>query len=291
MNLSIVILSYNTPELMKDCVNSLENFYKKEFAEKKIEVIIVDNKSEKENFEKIEKFAKSKSFIKFIANSENVGFGKGCNLGASKALAPYVLFLNSDTEVLDGNLLEMSEFLDKNHDIGILGGKILNFNGVPQVSAGKFYNLFNFFMMILGGERFGLLRKSPEKTEKADWVSGAFMMVNKKMFDLIGGFDKNIFMYMEDMELSFRARKKGILTYFYSGTKIKHKEYGSSNRGFAIINIYKGILYFYKKYKSGSEYSIVKICLFTKAMLIYLLGKLSNNSYYVKTYGEALKLF
>ena len=74
------------------------------------------------------------------------------------------------------------------------------------------------------------------------------MMVNKKMFNLIGGFDKNIFMYMEDMEISFRANRKGIETYFYPDARVMHKEYGSSNRGFAIINIYKGLLYFYKKY-------------------------------------------
>lgn len=289
MKLSIVILSYNTPDLIKNCIASLEEFYKEDLG-KNIEVIIVDNKSEKENFERIEKFAKSKKFINFIANNENAGFGKGCNLGASKSKAEYVLFLNSDTEVLDSNLLHMSDFLDKNHDIGILGGKILNPDKSSQKSAGKFYNLINFLIMIMGGEKFGLLRSSPEKTQRVDWVSGAFMMVNKKLFNLIGGFDENIFMYMEDMEISYRAKKKRIETYFYPDSKVIHKEYGSSNRSFAILNIYKGLLYFYKKYKSGIEYSIVKSCLYVKAMLIYLLGKLTNNSYYVKTYGEALKI-
>ncbi len=289
MKLSIVILSYNTPDLIKNCLDSLEKFYKDDLG-KNIEAIVVDNKSEKENLDKTKKFVSSKKFAYFIENSENAGFGKGCNLGVAKAKADYVLFLNSDAEVIDSNLLEMSGFLDKNHDIGILGGKILNPDKSPQKSAGKFYNLLNFLIMILGGEKFGLLRKSPEKIEKVDWVSGAFMMVNKKMFNLIGGFDKNIFMYMEDMEISFKAKKKGIETYFYPDAKVIHKEYGSSNRGFAIVNIYKGLLYFYKKYKSPWEYGIVKLCLYTKAMLIYLLGKLTNNSYYVKTYGEALKI-
>lgn len=291
MNLSIVILSYNTPDLIKNCVTSLEKFYKKDLDAGDVEVIIVDNKSEKENFEKIKKFSTSKKFINFIPNTENAGFGKGCNLGASKAKGEYILFLNSDAEVLDENILHMKDFLKNNQDIGIMGGKILNFDKTPQRSAGKFYNLLNFLIMIGGGEKFGLLRSSPEKTERVDWVSGAFMMVNKKLFNLIGGFDKNIFMYMEDMELSFRAKKKGIETYFYPDAKVMHKEYGSSNRAFAVLNIYKGLLYFYKKYKSSTEYGIVKFCLFVKAMLIYLLGKLSNNSYYVKTYGEALKLF
>jgi len=145
--------------------------------------------------------------------------------------------------------------------------------------------------MLVGGERAGLLRKSPDEISKVDWVSGACMMVNRELFEKIGGFDRNIFMYMEDMEICYRAKKMGYGVFFYPNVAVTHKELGSSNRTFAVVNIYSGIRYFYKKHKTLPEYYIVSGLLFIKAMGVYFLGKLTNNSYYIRTYGEALKNF
>ncbi len=290
MTLSIVILSYNTPDLIKDCVNSLIDQFGSEIDENIVEIIIVDNASEEKNLKEVEELTKNKK-VKLIKSNENLGFGRGCNLGAENSKGDFVLFLNSDTKTLDKGFLRMVEYLKENEEIAILGGKLTNFDGTPQVSVGKFYTLSNFFIMIFGGERFGLLKSSPNKICEVDWVAGANFMVNKNLFNKIGGFDKNIFMYVEDMELCFRAKKNGYKTYFYPDVKVLHKEQGSSNKGFAIVNIYKGILYFYKKHQSKLSYHIVKSTLFTKALGVYLLGKISNNSSYTKTYGEALRIF
>ena len=159
----------------------------------------------------------------------------------------------------------------------------------PKSIRRTFYNLFNVLLMLFGGERMGLLRSSPKVTKKIDWVSGACMMVNKNIFDKVGGFDINIFMYVEDMEFCYRLGKMGYDTYFYSNVSVSHKEQGSSNRTFAVVNIYEGIAYFYKKHKSAIEYQVVKFFLFLKALTVYILGKLTNNSYYTKTYGEVLR--
>ena len=137
----------------------------------------------------------------------------------------------------------------------------------------------------------GLSSSSPNDTTSVDWVSGACMMVNKEIFNKIGQFDKNIFMYVEDMELCFRAKKNGYATFYYPKVSISHKEQGSSNREFAVVNIYKGILYFFKKHKTGLEYQIARFLLWFKALVVYLLGRLTNNSYYTNTYGQALKIF
>ncbi|MEK9175937.1 MAG: glycosyltransferase family 2 protein [Patescibacteria group bacterium] len=291
MTLSIVTLSYNTLDLILECVGSLQKLYKAELENKIVEIIVVDNASKTATVEGVEKELGGLPGVKLIKSQENLGFGRGCNLGAENAKGDFVLFLNSDTKTSDRGFLEMTEFLKSNPKVGVLGGKLKNFDGSPQASVGKFYNLFNFFVMLFGLEKFGFLRSSPGDVCKVDWVSGACMMVNKSIFEKIGGFDKIFFMYIEDMELCYRAKKQNYLTYYYPKVSVFHKEQGSSNRTFAVVNIYKGLLYFYKIHKSRLEYNIVKVSLKTKALGVYLLGKITNNSYYISTYGQALEIF
>jgi len=115
-------------------------------------------------------------------------------------------------------------------------------------------------------------------------------MIKKKLFEDLGGFDKNIFMYMEDMELCFRVNKAGFDVYFFPDVNILHKERGSGNKTSAILNIYKGILYFYKTHKTNFEYNSARHILKTKAVILKNLGVLLNNAYLKKTYGEALEI-
>lgn len=284
VNLSIIILSYNTKDLTLACLKSIVSQYKKELDEKIIEVIVVDNASTDGSVE----YIKHLELIKPIQSKENLGFGKGCNLGAKAAKGKYLLLLNSDTEVLDRGFLSMVNFLDENAGVAILGGKLENNDGSIQRSCGKFYNLFNLLIMLLGFERFGFLRSSPDKIRKVDWVSGACMMVRVDIFKKLNGFDEKLFMYVEDMEICFRAKKLGFLTYFYPNLMLKHKSLGSSNRTFAIINIYKGILHFYAKHKTYLEYLIVKTLLIMKAEILILVGFLTFNSELKDRYRKAI---
>ncbi|MBI4098007.1 MAG: glycosyltransferase family 2 protein [Candidatus Levybacteria bacterium] len=291
MNLSIVILSYNTLDFVLDAVKSLRERYDKELREKQVEIIVVDNASERRVVEELEESLSNSGGVVLIKSEENLGFGKGCNLGSKRSKGDFILFLNSDTRTLDRGFLEMADYLKINPKTAVLGGRLLNTYGTSQASVGKFYSLANFFIMLFGGEKFGLLRASPNKICQVDWVSGACFMVNKKIFNDLGGFDENMFMYMEDMEFCFRAKKKGYLTFYFPKVSVSHMREGSSNRTFAVVNIYRGILYFYKKHKSKAQYRIVRFFLWFKAMGVYLLGKFTNNSYYTNTYGQALKIF
>lgn len=289
--LSIIILSYNTKDLTLQCLQSVIKQYKKEFDNNKVEIIIVDNNSSDDSVSQISRLNKDfgrQANLTIILNKENVGFAKGCNIGVKAARGKYILFLNSDTEVLDNGFLQMVEFLEKNPRIAVLGGKLHNADGSTQPSAGKFYTIINLIIMLLGLERLGFLRSSPHKIQKVDWVSGACMMVRRDVFEKLTGFDEELFMYMEDMEICFRAQKFGFETYFYPGIKLKHKSFGSSNRSFAIINIYAGILHFYSKHKSYFEYLIVKTLLFAKAEILILIGFLIFNSELRDRYRKAI---
>ena len=294
MTLSIIILSYNTKDLTIRCINSIIDQYKLELDKDQFEIILVDNASTDDSVDVISNFQfpiSNKNSIKLIKSKENLGFSKGCNLGAEKASGEYLLFLNSDTEVKDQGFVKMVDYLKKNEQIGILGGALRNEDGTAQASAGKFYNLFNLFLAMIGLERAGFLRESPKEIQKVDWVSGASLMISKKVFEKIGGFAKELFMYAEDMELCYRANEKNFPTYFYPEVTLFHKERGSSNRTFAILNIYKGILFFYKKDKSFPEYKVASAILFLKAFALSKIGKLTGNKYLQETYGQALGLF
>lgn len=282
--LSIVILNYNTKELTSSCIESVLKQYYSQIKDNEFELIVVDNASTDGS----QSLLSRKKNIKVVKNSENYGFSKGCNIGAKKASGEYLLFLNSDTRVKDKGFLGMIDFLDKNLKIGVLGGKLLNKDNSQQASCGSFYNLLNVTVTLLGGERIGLVRRKPKKIEDFDWVSGAAMMVRRDLFEKLNGFDEKLFMYMEDIEFCFRAKRSGFKVFFYPDVKIIHQELGSSNRRFAVVNIYKGLSYFYKKH-ARLEYPLVWLLLFTKALIAIFIGIILNNNYLKKTYSGALK--
>lgn len=278
--ISIIILTYNSSRFIEDLLKSLHDYSKVS------EILIVDNDSKDDTV----KLAKKFSHAKVFETGKNLGFAKGINYGAERAKGEYLLFINPDAIFKSGEFSDLVKVFEEKEKAGVVGGKLVGYDGFPEKSAGKFFNLFEAIMIILGlDEKIGV-RFSPDKLSMVDFVSGGFMMVRAEVFKKLGGFDENFFMYVEDMELCFRVKKAGYETYFTPNVVVSHKGQGSSNRTFAIVNIYKGILYFYKKHKSNFDYNIVKILLFGKAECIYILGRLTNNGYYKDTYGQALEV-
>lgn len=288
MKLSIIILSYNTEKLTLACLSSIVKFYEKEFENKKLEIIVVDNNSSDGSVVAI-KNSSFASYITVVLSKENLGFSKGINLGVTHAKGEYLLFLNSDTEFEDAGLMNMVALAQENGHIGIIGGRLKNPNGYYQASAGVFYTLPRVFLLLFGAERFGKLRYSPTQIQQVDWVSGAMMLTPRQLFMDIGGFDEHFFMYMEDMELCYRIKKQSKEVVFYPECTIQHISHASSNKSFAIIQIYKGMLYFYKKHTNSIEYTLVKCLLLLKAIAMIGFGFLLSNKAYRNTYEKAFK--
>lgn len=296
VKLSIIVLSFNTKDLTVSCVASIIRQYKTQLENGEFEIIVVDNASTDATTSEIRnktiQLLSGREFearnIKVIENKENYGFAKGNNIGTKHASGQYVFFLNSDTQMLDRGLISMIDFFDRHKNIGIIGAKFANSDGSAQASTGIFYNLPALVLMLLGVERFGLLRQNPLRICQVDWVSGGAMLTRKDLFEKLEGFDENFFMYVEDMELCFRAKKEGFATYFYPQVTIAHKQLGSSNRAFAIVNIYKGLLYFYKKHTNYLQYTLVKLLLIVKAYIAITIGMLTHNRYLTSTYRNAL---
>lgn len=276
--ISFVILTYNSSKHIKNLLDSLFTKYNNEY-----EVVVVDNASTDSTVEIVEKFGKKVNLFK---NPENGGFAKGINVGAKIAKGDYLLFINPDAELADGDLVGLLSVFKEHERAAVVGGKMLTWKGTPELSAGKFYTTFNTILLALGLDSF--VRFSPTKTQKVDFVSGGFMMVKKDIFEKLGGLDENFFMYIEDMEFCFRVKKAGHEVYFSPGMTIRHVGQGSSDRSFAIVNIYKGLMYFHKKHMGYFSFVLVKVLLKTKAVTLVILGKLMNNKYLVSTYLKAL---
>jgi len=274
---SIIILTYNSESYIEGLLRSIKDFAKDQ------EIIIVDNSSSDETV----KIAKRFDFANVVETGENLGFAKGINSGAKKANGKFLLFINPDAAFEKGKIEDMTQIFDSRDKVGVVGGKLIGKDGEYEKSAGKFFNFFESIMIALGlDEKFGL-RYSPEKLMKVDFVSGGFMMVEAKLFHKLNGFDEKFFMYVEDMELCYRVKKDGYNVYFTPEVVISHVGQGSSNRSFAVINIYKGIVYFFKKQKPAFQYIIIKLIFCAKAIALYLLGIILNKSYYKSTYKEA----
>lgn len=289
MKLSIVTLNFKKPQLTIACMESLYAVYKQQFEKGEFELIIVDNLSGDDSVTVLRDEIKKQKYKNYTLapNDKNVGFGAGNNFGVKKAKGEYLLFLNNDTVVKSG-IDKMVNYLDKHIQVSLLGGPLKNFDGSPQPSAGKFYTPLNALLLLIGMQRFDLLDSSPDKIEEVDWVKGALLMMRKNAFDKLGGFDEKIFMYTEDMELCYRAKLVGYHCYFYPDVEVLHKDQGSSNRTFAIVNIYKNLQYFYKKHRPVWEYLLIRFVMRTKARALIFLGKLLRNSYLINTYEQAL---
>lgn len=283
-DLSIIILSYNTKDFLDSCLSSiLEHFNSKTF-----EIIVVDNASTDSSVEMIKEKYPS---VKLIESPKNLGYGAGNNLGLSKSSGRNILFLNSDTKILGNSLMIMLKCLDAQKNVGILGPRIINPDQTKQKSVGSFYSLGNVLLMLFGGGRLGLLRSSPDKFAIVDWVSGSCMMVKRSLFEKIERFDENLFMYMEEVEFCYRAKLKGILTGYIPEARVEHHQLGSSLNGNeqAIINIYKGLVYFYQKHYSSKKLSILRFFLKAKAYLAKTVGLLTGNNHLINTYDQALR--
>lgn len=289
--LSIIIVSYNTKKITIDCINSIIKSTKN--SPLNYEIIVIDNNSKDGTVQSIDKLCNNYSNIRIIVNNDNIGFAKANNLAVKQARGDCLLFLNSDIIVLNDAVNKLFKFYKQNENtIHFLGGKLFNKNMSSQPSAGPFYTLpIIFVSLFLKGDYWGLTRYSPDRLKKVDWISGACILTKKEYYEKLHGFDEGIFLYMEEIDLLYRARLKNYNTFFYPDAKFIHIGFASSgNKSSPIINVYRGFLYFYKKHFSTQSLFFLKILLKLKARVAILIGKLTKSHYLLETYEKALKL-
>lgn len=297
MILSIIIPNFNTKRLLHECLKSIYLQTKKI----KFEVIVVDNASSDGSPQMIKKNFPQ---VKLIVNSKNLGYAKANNQGIKIAKGKYILFLNSDTIILDKAIEKCLKFMQKRKDIDILGCQLLNEDKSLQPSGGFFPQLRQIFYMMVFIDDLPFINRllKPyqqrridfyQKVRQLDWATGAFLLVKREVINKIGGFDPTFFMYSEEVDFCFRAKKAGFNIWFYPKAKVIHLKGKSSACGFekAVLGEYQGLKKFYKKHKPGWEMPILIVLLKIGAMLrVIIFGILKGDKNKKKIYEKAYKL-
>ena len=257
--LSVIIVNYNGEKFLKECFNSLYN----NLANIQHEIIIVDNQSTdqsviyiKENYPE----------IILIESEDNLGFGLGNNLGVKHAKGKYVLLFNNDTILLDP-IDTAIEYLENHADVGTLGIKMLDANKNYLPAAGIFPNPLNLILFKK------LFFSTPEfrtgnfkdNTYEVDWISGSFMLMKKELYESIGGFDKDYFMYVEDVDICKKIANKNLKRVFFPSLKYIHFVGFNTKKNPLIIKGYK--TYINKHHKNIIENSILNLSLKISAII------------------------
>jgi len=270
-DISIIIINYNLAAEIGNCLKSLlAKIDKKDGLN--YEIIIVDNNSPDKQLPEIERqFQNDK--ISFYYLEENIGFGKGCNYGFSKASGKYICFLNPDTLIQENLFSPIIGLFEKDESIGIIGPKQQVRGSLFDFSAGFYPNilfeLFNLFGLGVFFEGFivNLMSKlSKRKILRVNWILGAAIFIKADLFRSINGFDKDYFMFFEEMDLCKRVSNLGLKILYLPRYSIHHigsvsgkKDY----RKYTIRTYSSKFIYISKHYKSLNKY-LMKILLFAQ---------------------------
>ena len=288
MDLSIIILSFNTKDVTDECLRRLQSSVvrcRKKLGNN-IEVIVLDNASSDGSVEMIKK---NHPWVNLIESKENTGFSKGNNIAFKQSKYPVVLFMNSDVYVEEDTLEKALKYFEK--EIEVLGPKLQFEDGSFQPSAGPLPSPLNTIFWIFGLWGFHPKDKSYfEKISQVGWVSGAFLLMRRAVFEKVGGFDENIFMYLEEVEFCKRVSIAGFKIWYVPEVAVTHLHGASSqfDPSPALLWELKGLKYYYQKHLKNS-YPFVKffliLGLILRAVIFSLLGKTKRARAYIESLG------
>lgn len=275
MDVTIIIVNYNTLELTNACVDSI--------AEKtsgiNYEIILVDNASTDGSKEFFENDAR----IKYIYSTENLGFGRANNLGYKQSTGKYIFLLNSDTLLLNNAIKEFYDMMESHADnIACMGCLLTDVNGKQIHSYGRFPTLMNTLIRrclpfwkkiphISAGFDYKNVKYFDNKCFIVEYVTGADLFIRRHVVEKYGLFDPDFFMYYEETEMQFRYKKHGFYSCIINTPKIIHLEGGSqkkSNR-WSTKSIH-GLMTCYRKMYGTFRCKVLKFLLIILTMPIAL---------------------
>lgn len=269
LDLSIIIVSFNTRDVLLDCLSSV--YAKTEGIS--FEVIVVDNASSDGSLVAI---AQQFPDVHSIGNNENKGFSAANNQGIRASAGRWVALLNPDTCLIENSFQKILDYLQEHSEFSILGPGIVNESGqqsptrlwedTPQDAAWKILGLYN-----PGNE---LQRMGDMNAKKASVISGCCFVIHQELFEEIGLLDENYFLYNEEDDFCRRARQHGKQICFFPETSIQHLHGKSTHqpehREKVILETYKSNLYFYSKHYSCGWNFILR-CLYKVTFLAGLI--------------------
>ncbi len=265
--LDIIIVNWNAGAQLCRCLDSLAMSARGGFDLAR--VVIVDNASRDGSAEGLDYPALP---ISVIRNQRNEGFAAACNRGASGSRADYLLFLNPDTELFADSIAKPVEFMERpeNGRIGVAGIQLVDESGAVSRSCARFPSLARCVSRALG-----LSRLSPRlfpsymmsewdhgSSRDVDHVSGAFFLVRRAPFEELGGFDERFFVYLEDLDFSYRMSLAGWKSAYMAEARAFHKGGGVSEQAKAerlFYSISSRVLYAIKHFSGADAAALVLV--------------------------------
>ena len=257
--LSIIFVNYNVKHFLEQALHSV----RKAIRDLSAEIFVVDNNSVDGSDEMIrQKFPE----VNLIVNKENKGFAAANNQAIRASSSEYVLLLNPDTVVEEDTFQKVVQFMDEHPEAGGLGVKMIDGKGnfLPESKRGfpspsvAFFKIFGLTWLfpksrIFGKYHLGYL--DANKVHEVDVLSGAFMLIRKKVLDEVGLLDEDYFMYGEDIDLSYRIIKAGYRNYYYPETRIIHYKGESTKKGGLnyVRLFYNAMIIFARKHLSKGQ--------------------------------------
>lgn len=260
MDASVIIVSYNTSGLLLQAVQKLRAAEQ----ELSLEIIFVDNASADNSVALIRQHFPA---CRLIVNENNVGFGRANNQALAYATGRYILLLNTDAFVAADTLVKTLGYMDTNPKCGILGVRLEGRDGALQPCARYFPTPFNLFL-----QRTGLNKVFPavrlvddmawphDQVRECDWVVGCYYLVRRSVIDQVGLFDPRYFLYFEELDHCFAAKKAGWQVIFYPHTTVVHLggesaksngEVTQSGRQLSALQVESELLFFRKNHGLG----------------------------------------
>lgn len=225
--LSIVIVNYRVKNLLKKCLTSISQ------SKEKLnhEIIVIDNNSKDGSVELLKKDFPE---VELIENPLNRGFSFACNQGIKESTGKYVLFLNPDTLFPETGFQKLIDFMDATPKAGICGPKMIDACGNLLYSCRSFPTfltsisssqslLERFFPRNPLSRRYLLKDLNHSQIQEVDWVSGSCLLARKKVLDQIGFLDEAYFIYVEDVDLCYRAQKAGWRVFYFPKVAFVHQ--------------------------------------------------------------------
>jgi|SRR5579863_1232744 len=274
-SLDIVIVNWNAGKQLQRCLSSIAAAQRQSFCVDR--VIIVDNASSDGSLDRLQPAGLP---LIVIANQANRGFAVACNQGAAGSTADYLLFLNPDVVLEPSALEESVVFMQQpeNARVGICGIQLLNSTGEIARGCARFPSPAHFFAMATGLERIapnrfpGAVMKEwdHQVSRKVDHVIGAFFMVRCNLFASLSGFDERFFVYLEDIDFSYRAWQSGWNSYYLATVRAEHSGGGCSEQVKATRLFYSlrsRIQYAYKHLSVTSATAVLLLTIFIEPVV------------------------
>lgn len=230
MTVSVVVVNWNAGEQLNECIESVQTYAGNQLDS----IVIVDNGSTDGSADAFD----TARNLSIIRAGKNLGFGKACNLGATKNRSEFLLFLNPDAKLFPGTLPAALSFMSQpeNAHIGICGVQLVDNSGHVARSCTRFPTVSAFVAGSLGIDRrfpkagHFMTEWDHAETRLVDHVIGAFFLIRRELFEEVGGFDERFFVYLEDLDFSLRASKAGWKTVFLAEAKAFHAGGGTSQQ-------------------------------------------------------------